>query len=318
MAEAVVGVITDKLFALLTEEATLLKGVDEEVLEIARELRSILSVLKDADKRAETEEDNINDGVRSWVQELREAALQAEDVITDYRHHMAEQPCLGNQRSFVEYLRKIACLIPFYCSSLKRRHDLAWKIQNIKSRLFRINKRSKSYGFMNSIQQGSTSNATQNVVTSYDPRGASRYLREDELVGIEAARDKLVGVLLDESSQRTVIPVVGMGGSGKTTRTHQVYDLVKGRFQCHAWVQLPRQCRREELLRILIRELFESTKVSVPSEIYAMDEEKLTDKLREYLKEKKYLVVFDDVWNEDFWGNIEHALSDDKVGGRIM
>ncbi|GMN59090.1 hypothetical protein TIFTF001_028183 [Ficus carica] len=320
MAEVVVGQVIDKLLSLLTEEARLLTEVDDEVMEMARELGSILSVLKDADKRAETEEDGVSDGVKSWVQDLREVAFHVADVVTDYTHHMAEQPRSDNKRSFVEHVREISCFKPFPCSSINRRHDLARQIQNIKMRLTRVLERSKSYGSMiNSVQQaGSTSNATQRVVTSYDPRGASRYLREDELVGIEVARDRLVGVLLDESSQRTVIPVVGMGGSGKSTLTHQVYDLVKVKFQCHAWVEVPRQCRREELLRILIRELFESTKVSVPSEINAMDGGKLTDKLREYLKEKKYLVVFDDVWNEEFWGDIEHALSDDKVGGRIM
>ncbi|GMN22853.1 hypothetical protein TIFTF001_045719 [Ficus carica] len=269
MAEVVVGQVIDKLLSLLTKEARLLTEVDDEVTEIASELGSILSVLKDADKRAETEEDGVSDGVKSWVQDLREVAFHVEDVVTNYRHHMVEQPRSDNKRSFVEHVREISCFKPFPCSSINRRHDIARQIQNIKMRLTRVLERSKSYGStINSVQQAGSTN---------------------------------------ESSQRTVIPVVGMGGSGKTTLTQQVYDLVKERFQCHAWVEVPRQCRREEILSTLIRELFESTKVSVPSEIYAMDEGKLTDKLREYLKEKKYLVVFDDVWNEDFWGDICNA-----------
>ncbi|EXB51028.1 Disease resistance protein RPM1 [Morus notabilis] len=86
-----------------------------------------------------------------------------------------------------------------------------------------------------------------------------------------------------------------MGGLGNTTLTQQVYNHAKARFQCHAWVQVPQPYKREEIQRTLIMELLESTRSSVPGEIHTMDEGKLTNKLREYLKENKYLVIFDDV-----------------------
>ncbi|XP_024018741.1 disease resistance protein RPM1 [Morus notabilis] len=320
MAEIVVEIVKDKLLSFFTKEVSLLQGVAEEVEEIARELGSILYFIKDADKRAETEGDEVRDGAKSWVQELREVSFEVEDVVTEYTHHMAQQPCRGrDQWGFVEWLREISCFLPLCCSRLKQRHDLAWQIENIKKRLIKIHDRGKAYGFVNSIPQpGSTSTDSQNVVTSYDPRRASRYLQEADLVVIESARDELVGVLLDESSQRIVIPVVGMGGLGKTTLAQQVYNHVQGGFQCHAWVQVPEPYRREEILRTLIMGLFESTKASVPTEIHSMDEGKLTNIIRVYLKDKKYLVIFDDVWKEDFWGDVEHALIDNKVSGRVM
>ncbi|KAH7545426.1 hypothetical protein FEM48_Zijuj01G0092600 [Ziziphus jujuba var. spinosa] len=33
---------------------------------------------------------------------------------------------------------------------------------------------------------------------------------------------------------------------------------------------------------------------------------------------KRYAVFFDDVWKVGFWGDIEHALLDNKIGGRIV
>ncbi|GMN69290.1 hypothetical protein TIFTF001_038343, partial [Ficus carica] len=44
----------------------------------------------------------------------------------------------------------------------------------------------------------------------------------------------------------------------------------------------------------------------------------LISTLREFLKGKECLVIFDGVWKEAFWGDIEHALVDDKVGRRIL
>ena len=127
------------------------------------------------------------------VQELREVAFEVEDVVTEYTHHMEKrQQPYPYQWGSHEFLRQIACFFIFFCSRLKRRHNLAWQIQDIKVRLIRIHERSKTYGFINSIQQGSTSSDTLNVVTSYDPRRSSCYIHEDQLVGIESARDGLL------------------------------------------------------------------------------------------------------------------------------
>lgn len=70
MAEIAVSVVTDRLLPLLAEEATLLKGVHTEVEDIKRELLYIQSFLKDADAKAE--KGDTSQGVKTWVQELRE------------------------------------------------------------------------------------------------------------------------------------------------------------------------------------------------------------------------------------------------------
>ncbi|GMN59092.1 hypothetical protein TIFTF001_028187 [Ficus carica] len=176
MAEDIVGVVKDRLLSLLREEASLLRDVAKEVAEIANELEDIHSVLKDAEKKAETEGDDVSYGVKAWVQELREVAFEVEDVVTEYTHHMERRQPYPYQWGSREFLRQIACFLFFFCSRLEQRHDLAWQIQDIKVRLIRIHERSKTYGFINSIQQGSTSSDTLNVVTSYDPRRSSRYI----------------------------------------------------------------------------------------------------------------------------------------------
>ena len=47
------------------------------------------------------------------------------------------------------------------------------------------------------------------------------------------------------------------------------------------------------------------------------DEQSLINILRDYLRQKRYVVVFDDVWKIDFWDDIKHAFLDNHLGGKI-
>ncbi|TKY49770.1 Disease resistance protein RPM1 [Spatholobus suberectus] len=49
-----------------------------------------------------------------------------------------------------------------------------------------------------------------------------------------------------------------------------------------------------------------------------MDDNTLVTEVRQYLQSKRYLVLFDDVWKENFCDEIEHALPNNDKGGRII
>ncbi|VVA96773.1 unnamed protein product [Arabis nemorensis] len=57
------------------------------------------------------------------------------------------------------------------------------------------------------------------------------------LVGIDAAKGKLIGWLMSQEPQRVVVSVVGMGGSGKTTLSANIFKsrIVRKHFESHAW-----------------------------------------------------------------------------------
>nr|XP_028962475.1 disease resistance protein RPM1-like [Malus domestica] len=313
MAEQIVCFVIDKLIQLLiATEANLSRNARTEVGFIKDELESIRSFLKEADAMAAAADGETgNDGVKTWVNQVREAAFYIEDVIDEYLlrilwHHQ------HTMDSFV-FFHKIIRL----AKKMRSKDGIVSKVDSIKKLVREIKERSERYGFKSIDQQGQSSG--EKTLLSNDPRVASLFIKEAEIVGIESARDELTRLLVEGATRREVISVVGMGGLGKTTLAKKVYDQPKvmAHFDCYAWITVSQSYRVEDLLRTVIKKFYSSRKERFPEEIDTMDEESLISTSREYLQQKRYIVVFDDVWKVDFWGAIEHALPDNE-GGRII
>ncbi|XP_061353470.1 disease resistance protein RPM1-like [Gastrolobium bilobum] len=308
MAETAVSFVVQHLCQLLVEEANLLRGVTNDFTSIKGELESIQAFLKDADRRARDEGDT-NEGIKTWVKQLREASFHIEDVIDEYIMYVAQRI---NHHGCLASLQKIVHVI----KNLKHRHRIASEIQDIKFSVNGIKERGESYKFQRSShEQGSSSSGIWN-----DPRLASLFIEEAEIVGFENPRDELVGWLVDGATERTVISVVGMGGLGKTTLAKNVFEnqQVKGHFDCHAFIIVSQSNSIEGLLKNLMKEFCKVTEEPLPQGINTMDKMSLLSVVRHYLQGKRYVIFFDDVWKVDFWDEIKLATLDNKMGSRIM
>ncbi|XP_050246256.1 probable disease resistance RPP8-like protein 4 isoform X11 [Quercus robur] len=270
MAEAAISALTEKLISLLSEEATLLQDIHEEVADIKDELESIQSFLKDADARAAAEED-MSEGVKTWVKQVKEVAFHMDVFMDEYLLEMAQHHPHRLQ-GFSWFLHKSARLF----SMLKPHHETATKIQKIKASVQKIKARSERYGFQ-STGQGSSS-GTQNVRWQ-DPRKDSLYLEDTDVVGIESSRNELIGWLVEGQPHRIVISVVGMGGLGKTTLAKKIYDhqMVRGHFECYAWISVSQSYNIQDLLRSIIKQFREARNELPMPGIDTMDEQSLVN-----------------------------------------
>ncbi|TKY46668.1 Disease resistance protein RPM1 [Spatholobus suberectus] len=315
MAEIAVSFALDKLLPLIIDEANLLRGIPGEFEDIQKELEYIQGSLESADRRAAEEGDNTNKGIKTWVKDLREASFRIEDVIDEYMIYVEQQP---QDRGCATSLRKVIHFI----KTLMHRHRLASEIQQINSFVRGIKQRGMDYHFLihPSPEQGPSSYRGSQSVQWHDPRLRSRYLEEAQVVGIEGPRDELIGWLVQGPAERNVISVVGMGGLGKTTLVSSVFNNQKviAHFDYHAWITVSQSYIVERLLRDLLKKLCKEKRVDPPQGISEMDRDSLIDEVRNYLQQKRYVVIFDDVWSVELWGQIENAMLDNKIGSRIL
>ncbi|PON81104.1 NB-ARC domain, LRR domain containing protein [Trema orientale] len=200
--------------------------------------------------------------------------------------------------------------------ALKPHQNIIFEIKNIKASLREIKDRGERYGF-NSLEEGSSSKSSVTSIEYHDPRLNSLFVTDNEFLDVNFPSDKLIACLVEGALARMMISFVGTGGIGKTTLVKKVYDVevVKGHFDCCAWITVSQSYNIEKLLRILAQQI-SSTIERVAGEVDII--EYLINPLRQHLQTKRYLVVFDDVWQTDFWCVMKHALPINDKGSRII
>ncbi|KAH0747636.1 hypothetical protein KY285_009293 [Solanum tuberosum] len=116
-----------------------------------------------------------------------------------------------------------------------------------------------------------------------------------------------------EELKLTVIPVVGMGGMGKTTLAKAVYndENVNDHFDLKAWFCVSEQYDAFRIVKGLLQEIG----LQVDDNI-----NQIQIKLKESLKGKKSLTVLDDVWNDNYneWDDLRNLFVQGDLGSKII
>ncbi|KAL7176842.1 hypothetical protein ACSBR2_030227 [Camellia fascicularis] len=174
MAETAVNSAIQYLGPLLARELELLRGVSKQIVSIKAELEHIQSFLKDAESRAETG----NESVKIWVKQVRQVAYRIQDVIDELILLI-----LPKQSPRFSCLRKVTRTI----TKLKSRHEIASQIQDIKTIISEIQERAGRYGFSTTTSSEHSSSNRKNDMWR-DPRLASLFIGDEEVVGIESPK----------------------------------------------------------------------------------------------------------------------------------
>ncbi|XP_027182013.1 disease resistance protein RPM1-like [Coffea eugenioides] len=249
--------------------------------------------------------------LQEWVKQVREVAYDTEDVLDDFTFRFAR----GHADGFFGRFGKIYNSM----KNLKARHRISLEMKDIKARVVEISARHQRYQSLYGTQEiGSRSSHVASA--DCDIRDQALLIEEAKLVGIDQPKKELTSKILDDHSHLKVVSVVGMGGLGKTTLVKKVYDdaAVKKQFQSHAWITVSQNFQFKVILRNLIQQLYDEIRQPVPPQVDSMDGIRLSEFVRDFLKERRYILVLDDVWSQNAWETVKYVLPDCNTASRVV
>ena len=125
---------------------------------------------------------------------------------------------------------------------------------------------------------------------------------------------EVVGQLVNEDKQCQVVSICGMGGLGKTTVAKKVYHHsdVRRYFGGFAWAYISQQCKTRDVWEGILIKLTSPTK-DERDQISKMRDEELAKKLNQVQKEKRCLVILDDIWSTEAWDLLSPGFPSGQV-----
>ncbi|KAF6983280.1 hypothetical protein CFC21_112446 [Triticum aestivum] len=243
VATGVLKPVLRKLATLLGDEYKRFKGVRKEIGSLTRELAAMEAFIL---KMSEEEEDPDVQG-KVWMTEVRELSYDLEDAIDDFMQSVGDKD--EKPDGFIEKIKSSLGKL----GKMKARHQIGKEIQDLKKQIIEVGDRNARYKGRETFSN--TKNAT------VDPRALAVFEHASKLVGIDEPRAELIKLLTDEdgvaSTQQHVkmVSIVGSGGMGKTTLANQVYQELKEKFKCKAFISVSRNPDMTNILRTILSEV---------------------------------------------------------------
>ncbi|WOH09434.1 hypothetical protein DCAR_0728891 [Daucus carota subsp. sativus] len=290
MADAIVADLASglvcKLVALATEEVIQAWKLHQDLETLRERLESIDALLSDANNKKPT-----MSAVQNWFNKL-EAVARVADVFMDELAYEVT-------RHKVEKHHKVRNFFIPSKNTLLYRFKVARKIKSIDTSFDKYFKWALDLGLQPVAHLGS-------IVQRREIRRTPPFEDESKIVGRDDDISYLVQTLCkNHEEDLPVIAIVGMGGQGKTTLARMVYnrDVVIDMFPKRMWITVSNDFDFMKILNEMIVSLTSVNSVLGNTEGLIKD-------LQKNLKGEKFLLVLDDIWNEEpeEWDNLMNSL----------
>ncbi|KAL7616331.1 hypothetical protein Lser_V15G03609 [Lactuca serriola] len=308
VVSAVITVLCEKLISGDLMKLARSEGIDSQLKKWKKNLPMIQAVLADATQKQIKER-----AVQLWVNDLQDLAYDIDDVLDDLATEALRRK-LNQEAHANTSTSKVLKLVPKCCTNFTPRNimygqQMSSKLDEITIKLHYLVDQRNDLGLNVNVER---SNITQRRLEQ------TSLLDESKILGRDGDKEALLGKLLgnEECDENvSIVSIVGMGGIGKTTLAKVLYNeqKVKDHFEVMAWV-----CVSEEWDVINISKAIFQAVTGQNKDFANLD--LLHVALREELSKKRFLLVLDDVWNEEDskWEVIQSPLLVGAPGSRII
>ncbi|KAF9660618.1 hypothetical protein SADUNF_SadunfUnG0008100 [Salix dunnii] len=279
------------------KEVGVVAGVKNEVRKLESNFQAIQAVLADAEQRQLKEE-----SIKRWIDQLKDVSYDMDDVLDEWSTAIAKSQMKVNDEHPRKTIKKVCSFMIFSCFRFREvglRFHVAREIQTLNDRIDGIVRVKNMFHFK--LSEGGPNLPERKITASV--------IDATEIKGREKDKGTIVKMLTSESSDQEpalrTISLVGMGGIGKTTLAHLVYNdhEVETYFGKRIWVCVSDPFDEIRIAKAILEGLNESA--------HDLNElQALLLRIQESIRGKRFLLVLDDVWNEDStkWEQLKNSL----------
>ncbi|GKV44492.1 hypothetical protein SLEP1_g51670 [Rubroshorea leprosula] len=240
--------------------------------------------------------------VKLWLADLEDLFYDMEDILEEVEIDAKRFERSAEVQASTSKRRKLTCPT-----------EMVSRVEEITARLRRFEANISSLHLVSSAIR--TGDRFHRVTAERLP---TTPLLEQHVYGRENDKEAILQILLSDEGNHepySVIPIVGMGGIGKTTLARLIYndDKLRGRFGLKAWVCVSEDFDVYRITRAILEHV---TRENCDLKELTLLQESLQDKL----SGQKFLLVLDDIWNENYilWENLQRPFLRGAPGSKII
>ncbi|XP_027362805.1 putative disease resistance protein RGA4 [Abrus precatorius] len=304
MAEAVLDIVLENISSLVQKKLGPFLGFHQDLERLASLLSAIKATLEDAEEKQYS-----NRAIKDWLRKLKDAAYVLDDILDECATEALQ---LENHRITCGLLDKVqtSCLSSFHPKHVVSRYKIAKKMNRISERLDEIAEERAKFHLSETVRERKT------VVIDW--RQTTSIISQPQVFGREEDKDKIVDFLVVHASHfedLSVYPIVGLGGLGKTTLAQLIFnhERVVNQFELRIWVCVSEDFSLKRMTKAIIEAAFGRA-------CEDLDLEPLQRRLQDLLQRKRYLLVLDDVWDDDQenWHRLKSVLACGAKGASVL